>query len=265
MKEFGPLNYFLGIEVLQTNTILFLNQIKYALDYLKRAKMANCKPIATPMVVGQHMSNVVLPFQIPHTIDPSLVVSNTWSLLMAHVVNIVCQFMHVAIEDNFCTIKPILRYVKGTLSHGLNLSSQSSSNILAYSDASWAGFPCTGTQHSIFGYVVFLDNNLISWSAKNQSIISHSCAESKYCSLALIVAKVTLLTHLLRDLHISSYTPATIICDNCSANLMSANLVSHAHSKHIALDYHFVRNRLLCVLYALNLFLSICSFTITDC
>jgi hypothetical protein len=156
---------------------------------------------------------------------------------MAHVINIVGQFMHVAIEDNFCTIKLILQYIKGTLSHGLNLSSHNSSNILAYSDASWAGCPCTGTHRSTFGYAVFLDNNLISWSAKNQSIVSHSYAESEYHSLALIVAKVTLLTHLLRDLHISSYTLATIICDNRSANLMSANLVSHAHSKHIALDY----------------------------
>jgi hypothetical protein len=149
--------------------------------------------------------------------------------------------MHGPTEDHFRTVKRILQYVKGTLSFGLTISSHSSSNILAYSDADWAG--CPDTRHSTSGYAVFLGNNLISWSAKKQSIVSRSSAESEYRSLALTIAEVTWLTHLLKDLRISSFTPATILCDNHNAIFMSANPVSHARSKHIALDYHFVREQ----------------------
>lgn len=46
---------------------------------------------------------------------------------------------------------------------------------------------------------------------------------------------------LMTELGIQSTTTPTIYCDNIGAMYLAANPVFHSRMKHIALDYHFVR------------------------
>ena len=48
-KDLGKLNYFLGIEVAQSNSEVVISQSKYTLDILTDTGMLNCKPVDTPM------------------------------------------------------------------------------------------------------------------------------------------------------------------------------------------------------------------------
>lgn len=47
MKELGDLSYFLGIEVLKTDSGVLLSQTKYAMDLLCKAGMQECKSSST--------------------------------------------------------------------------------------------------------------------------------------------------------------------------------------------------------------------------
>ena len=49
MSMMGELNYFLGLQVKQTDQRTFINQSKYSKELLKRFKMENCKTRPTPM------------------------------------------------------------------------------------------------------------------------------------------------------------------------------------------------------------------------
>lgn len=56
-KDLGDLSYFLGIEVVRTQTGLFLSQTKYALYILTRAGMLNSRPVATPLSTNDTLTS----------------------------------------------------------------------------------------------------------------------------------------------------------------------------------------------------------------
>ena len=79
-------------------------------------------------------------------------------------------------QSHLTALKRLLRYVGGTVDLGLVLHRSSSSELVVYTDANWAG--CPGTRRSTSGYAVFLSGNLIFWSSKWQPVVSRSSAEA---------------------------------------------------------------------------------------
>ena len=82
--------------------------------------------------------------------------------------------------------------------------------------------------------------NLISWRAKKQPTVSRSSAKTKYRALAYACVDTLWIQGLLTELRCSLTRPILLNCDNLSATYLAANPISHAHTKHIAIDYHFV-------------------------
>jgi histone deacetylase 1/2 len=56
VKDLGPLEYFLGVEVKPHRDGILLSQKRYALDLLKKANMEKCRPISTPMSSSEKLS-----------------------------------------------------------------------------------------------------------------------------------------------------------------------------------------------------------------
>ena len=116
-------------------------------------------------------------------------------------------------------------------------------SLEAYPDVGWAR--CPNTRRSTDGYVVYLDGNLISWSSKKQQVVSKSSSESELRFLALASAALVWLRSLLHELHVSLLHGSFLWVDNQSATAMAHNPVFHARSKHIEIDYYFVREQLI--------------------
>ncbi|XP_022877089.1 uncharacterized protein LOC111395341 [Olea europaea var. sylvestris] len=112
----------------------------------------------------------------------------------------------------------------GTLRFGLSFTLSSSQELLAYSNADWAGW--LDTHRSISGYAIYFGDNLVSWSSKKQPTVSHSSYEYEYRALALTASEVKWLQHLLRDLRVSHSSPPAILCDNQSSIFLAVNPVS---------------------------------------
>jgi len=111
-------------------------------------------------------------------------------------------------------------------------------NIVAYSDADWAG--CPDTRRSTSGFCGFLGDALISWSSKRQTTVSRSSAEAEYRGVANAVAECTWLRQLLDELGCAPEKATVVFCDNVSACYMSSHPAHHRRTKHIELDVHFV-------------------------
>ncbi|GJZ66630.1 ribonuclease H-like domain-containing protein [Tanacetum coccineum] len=75
----------------------------------------------------------------------------------------------------------------GTLDLDLHLYASSTTSLVGYTDADWAG--CPSTCRSTSGYCVFLGDNLLSWSAKRQHTLLRSSAEAEYRGVANVVAE----------------------------------------------------------------------------
>lgn len=146
--------------------------------------------------------------------------------------------MHTPLDTHYLAVKHILRYLKGTMSHGL-LYKKGSLDMIAFTDADWAGDP--NDRRSTTGFVIFLGTNPISWSSKKQQYVSRSSTEVEYRAMVVIAAKIVWLQQLLTDLHCPLVKKLVLCCDNISAMALSSNHVLHSHAKHIKIDCHFVR------------------------
>ena len=90
---------------------------------------------------------------------------------------------------------------------------------------------------------MFLGCNPISWSTRKQATVSRSSTEAEYKALADATAEMMWVQRLLIELKVQHPSAAPLWCDNLGATYLSANPVFHARTKHIEIDFHFVRER----------------------
>lgn len=96
--------------------------------------------------------------------------------------------MHAPTQNHWIALKRLLRYLKGTIFHGLFLHKGSAPILRAYSDSNWTND--LDAMNSTTGYVLFLGRNPISWKFVKQNIVAHSSTEAEYKAIANTAAEI---------------------------------------------------------------------------
>jgi hypothetical protein len=143
MSDLGPLQHFLGISVHRSSDGLLLTQAQYAAEILEHANMSKCKPCVTPTDLkskplindGKLLANPMEYIRLASALQYLTLIR----LGICFAVQQICLFMHAPTDQHMNLVKQILCYIKGTLHHGLHISRSSSSDLVIYFDADWAG------------------------------------------------------------------------------------------------------------------------------
>jgi hypothetical protein len=243
MTDLGLMNYFLGIEVTQNDKGIFICQSKYARDVLKRFRMINCNPVSTPMEVGTKLSREQNEMDFDSTILRKLVGSLMYLTAtrpdIMYGVSLISRFMDTPKNSHWQAGKRLLRYIAGTMNHGILYSTSNNLQLVGYTDSDFAG--SIDDKKSTSGYAFHLGTGIVAWASKKQPIVTISSTEEEYVEGTSAACQAVWMRRILKDLMHNQEEPTTIYCDNNSTIALSKNHVFHKKTKHIDTRYHFIR------------------------
>ena len=200
---------------------------------------------------------------------------------IAYKTALLSRFMSNPSPDHFRALNNLWAYLKATIDYGLVLGQSEATKpleLIGYSDSDWGG-DITSRQ-STTGYLFYVNNSLVSWVSKLQPTTALSSCEAEYTALkeatkeALFIRSLILelpdyltqLDHkgLARDKDQESRNidldlngdldtnildkdligPIAIYTDSQSAISLAKNPIFHNRTKHIDIQYHFVRENM---------------------
>ncbi|GKA97387.1 retrovirus-related pol polyprotein from transposon TNT 1-94, partial [Tanacetum coccineum] len=182
------------------------NQLKYALESLKKYVIESCDPVDTLMVEKSKLDEDTQ----GKAIDPTYYHGMVGTLMyltssrpdLVYTVYMCARYQARPTKKHLHAIKRIFRYLRGTINRGLWYSKDSAISLTAFADADHAG--CQDTRCSTSG-ILWMRSQLIDYGL--------------------------------------GFNKIPMYCDNKSVIALCCNNVQHSRSKHIDIRYHFIKEQ----------------------
>jgi hypothetical protein len=262
MKDMGNISKYLGLDVTQSQnkTRIQVSQATYILEILDAYGFKDCKPVGTPMEPGIVLQksdtevDMKLQQEYQRAIGSLMYTMVQTRPDIAYAVSTLAQYSSNPNHTHWTAVKRIFRYLKGTLSLGIEYSrdARRGNELVGYSDADYAGD--RDNRRSTSGFVFMLAGGPITWASRKQLSVALSTCEAEYMAMSKASTEAMWLRKLLHEVDFS--TPSTppqtnlgikikpmLYADNQGAIALTENPVFHNKTKHVENRYHYIRER----------------------
>jgi len=181
MSSMGEMQFFLGLQVEQQESGIFIHQTKYVTDILSQFQMEDSTPVGTPIQTNHGIG----PYEKGQTVDPFLYRAMIGSLMyltasrpdIMFATCLLSRYQSRPKQSHLVAVKRILRYLKGCPTKGLWYPNDDKFDLVAFSDADYGG--CKTDLKSTSAGCQFLGPRLVSWQCKKQASVALATCESE--------------------------------------------------------------------------------------
>ncbi|CAL8146951.1 unnamed protein product [Prunus armeniaca] len=206
-----------GYQQANTDHTLFIKHRtgKYVMDLLAYTGMFDCKPADTPIVENHKLG--------------------------VYVDHVPTNKERYQSEDHMAAVMRILSYLKSAPGRGLLFKENDHLDLEGYIDANYEGN--ITDRRSTSSYFTF-GGNLVTWHNKKQNVVSRFSVEFEYRRIGQGVCEILWLRWLLAEIGFRLNAATKLHCNNQSAFEIANNLVQHDRTKHVEVDWHFIKEKL---------------------
>ena len=243
----GVCNWFLGMNITQDYTGMFIAQKDYVMTLVKEYEGVYTRKHDTPGETGSTLD--ASSEEKPEFKYQKLVGSLLWAVKtrpdIAFAVTQCCRFSSNFGDAHVKAALRIVGYLRKHPDYGLKFSAVPSwtlttpLNMIGYSDASWGND--SKTRKSYYGYLVFIESSLISSRCKLTPEVAHSSCEAEYVALDDAAREIFYIIQLTGELGLEVKQPVPLYCDSKGARHWATNCMVNQKSKHIPIRYHYIR------------------------
>ena len=253
IKNFESVSYYLNVKVVRDreNRTMHLSQINYIRQLVEECDLTNCKSASTSMkqIFLKHdifddesyQTSIEKLIAYVEIIDKLQWISNNTRQDIAYAINKLAQFMKNSTSTHSQTLKRIVRYLTDIMKLEKYFESSEShdESLFDYIDSSYDDDELTKRSHS--NYIFMLWNDFVSHATRRQNSVTTSSIEAEYVDQCNASKKTYFLIQIFEKLDEKISYSMKIRADNQSAIALINNSDNHRRTKHISIQYHYVR------------------------
>ncbi|GJV11468.1 retrovirus-related pol polyprotein from transposon TNT 1-94 [Tanacetum coccineum] len=174
-----------GLQVHQSTCGIYISQLQYAIELLKKHDMDDCVSMSTPMATKRldvDLQGTPTNQTTYRRMIRGLMYLTTSRPDIAFAIFVCAHYQARPTVKHLKEVTRIFRYLRQSYNMGLWYPKDSRFKLIAYSDADHAG--CKDDCKSTSGGLQFLGKKLASWSSKKQDCTAMSTASAEYVSLS---------------------------------------------------------------------------------
>ena len=248
VTDAGLLTAVPGIRITQDRDvgILAMDQSNYIENLLEKHGMTNCNPVSTPIdgysgiLAASDDEQRANQKAYQQLVGELMFLNMATRFDLSFAVSKLSQFCQDPTIRHMNALTRVLKYLRATSNLGL-IFSAAATKIEHFTDAAFADNK--DDRRSTHGYIMKNSGAACVWYSRKQRSVVTSTTEAEYIALAEGCKSAIWSTRWIAEAGFPEDGPITLLGDSNGSLTLARNPDQHARTKHIDVQYHFVREK----------------------